>query len=244
MTYMLKTICSSIILIIIVAIITPTAVSDSITVGLNKGNWIEYDVEISRNQTNDSEIMIPPDHNISWARIDVTEVVGGIITLSIQTRFSNGTILSGNTFLNLETGTLGDDFIIPANLTQGNLFFDKYQGNITITSVQIQTVAGAERVVISGATNETKFYWDQLTGVLINAESKFPGYSLITRANITNLWSTQSVSASPEKTPIGIDTILIYVLLVIGLIFLVIAILFLKLHKMVLRWKIRKYNNS
>ncbi len=228
---MLKTIFSSIILIIIVPIFASIAVSGSIAVGLNKGNWIEYGVEINRNQTNDSEIMIPPDHNISWARIDVTEVAGGIINLSIQTKFSNGTILSGNTILNLETGTLGDDFIIPANLKQGDLFFDKYQGNITITNVQIQTIAGAERVIICGATNETKFYWDQLTGVLINAESKFAGYSLITRANKTNLWSTQSASASPEKIPIGVDTLLIYVLLVSGLIFLGIAILFLKLCK-------------
>ncbi len=211
-------------------IILPTTVLGSIVVGVNEGDWIEYNVEIREKQANDPTINIPSDHSISWARMEVTEVQGQTINLDIETKFVNGTIIAVNTILNLDTGTLGDDFIIPANLTAGDSFFDKHQGNITITSSQVQVIAGAQRNVISGATQETLFYWDQLTGVLINAESTFTDYSITTQLAKTNLWVSQPL-ISPEKTPtpdlhkIELETgIILAIIVIIGTILLIVLI--------------------
>lgn len=232
MKFMQKSLYKILALIVaLILIILPTTVLGSITVGVTKGDWIEYNVDVREKQTNDSTIIIPSDHSISWARMEVTEVQEQTINLGIETKFVNGTIIAGNTILNLDTGTLGDDFIIPANLTKGDCFFDKHQGNITITSYQVQFIAGAERNVISGSTQETVFYWDQLTGVLIKAESTFTGYSIATQLDKTNLWISQSTT-SPEKTPtpdlhkIELETgILLAIIVIIGTILIIVIII-------------------
>jgi hypothetical protein len=75
--------------------------------------------------------------------MEVVDVQIKDINLVITTKFSNGTLLNETLTLNLETGQLGDDFIIPANPNSGDTFFDKRQGNITISGVEERTGAGA-----------------------------------------------------------------------------------------------------
>jgi hypothetical protein len=119
------------------------------------------------------------------------------------------------TTLNLETGQLGDDFIIPANLNSGDTFFDKNAGNITISGVEERTYAGATRTVMHAATSETTYYWDQATGVLVEGISKFPDYTMNTLVDQTNMWQPQLLGLDPT----------VFYALVIGAIVLIVVVL-------------------
>jgi hypothetical protein len=180
--------------ILIILIITSACFeivsSDDMVVGVKKGDWIEYKVTLTGNP--------PQDHNITWARIDVTDVQDEVVSLDIQTRFSNGTLLPEKITLNIARGVLGDEFIIPADLKPGDKFYDVYHGNITITSTEQTTIAGAERTVVSSATSGTTYYWDRQTGILVSATSSFPEYGLATKTSGTNIWQPQILGIDPR----------------------------------------------
>ena len=200
-------------MLIVTASLFAVAFAD-VSVGVKKGDWIEYQVTITGNP--------PQDHNITWARMDVTGVQGEAISLDIQTRFSNGTLLLEKITLNLATGVLGDDFFVPTNLNPGDKFYDMYQGNITITSIEQRTAAGAERTVVSGATNQTTYYWDRQTGILVAATSTFLEYTMHTKTSGTNIWQPQIL---------GLDSTVFYTLVaavVIGLVAIVVLLVWRK----------------
>jgi hypothetical protein len=182
---------------------------------VKKGDWIEYQVTITGTP--------PQDHDITWARMEVTDVQSEAISLDIMTEFVNGTKYPEKITLNLETGILGDDFIIPANLNIGDSFHDAYQGDITIRGTGRRTVAGADRTLIFGATEQTNYYWDQKTGVIVEATSAFPtfGYSMKTEVIATNIWQPQIL---------GLDSTIFYVLLVAVAAAVIVAFAFLVLR--------------
>lgn len=160
-----------------------------ISVGVKKGDWIEYQVALTGSP--------PADHDVTWARMEVTNVQGKAINLNVTTEFKNGTLLYENITLNLETGQLGDDFIIPANLNSGDTFFDENVSNITISGVEERTYAGATRTVVYAATSETTYYWDQATGILVEGNSQFPDYTMNTIVDKTNMWQPQLFGLDP-----------------------------------------------
>jgi len=182
----------SIIALLIVLIgIVPAAISAEISVGVKQGDWIEYQVNVTGTP--------PPDHDTTWAKMEITDVQGTDINLNVTTKFSNGTLLNEAITLNLETGQLGDDFIIPANLNSSDTFFDKRVGvgNITISGVEERTGAGATRTVVYATTSQTKFYWDKSTGILVEASSSYPNYTMHTKADKTNMWQAQIFGLDP-----------------------------------------------
>lgn len=205
------------------------AVNAYVPVGVKEGDWIEYDVDIVVDPSTGN---VSPDHNVTWARMEVTDVQGSIITLNIQTMLANGILLPDNVTLDLEAGLLGDCFIIPANLHVSNSFFDALQGTITITEESKQIVAGAQRNVISACTDETAYTWDQATGMLVNAQSVLPAYTMTTSTNKTNLWVPQNDSLEnspiPHVTP---DLTVIYMLTAVAAAILIIAITVLVLRR-------------
>ena len=164
---------------LIASAFTAAAFAD-VTVGVQKGDWIQYNVHVTGNP--------PGDHNIQWASMNVTDVKDANITLDIQTLFNNGTLYPEHITLDLSAGILGDDFFIPRNMRVGDQFFDVYQGNITITGIQQQVIAGVQRTVVVGATNYTSYTWDRETGTLVAATSIEPDYTMVTNTNSTNIW--------------------------------------------------------
>ena len=178
-----------------------------VSVGVKKGDWIEYQVNASGNP--------PEDYTIKWARMEVTDVQDTAISLDIQSQLLNGTIFPEHITLNLATGVLGDDFVIPKNLNVGNQFYDSSQGNITVTGVEQRTAAGAQRTVISAATNVTTFYWDKETGILVAATSNMPTYTMVTETNGTNIWQPQTL---------GLEQTVFYVL-VLAVLAIIVAVL-------------------
>lgn len=160
-----------------------------VSVGVKKGDWIEYQVAYTGTPTE--------GHDVTWARMEIQDVQGKSMNVGITVKYSNGTQEEMTTTFNLETGQLGDDFIIPANLNSGNMFFDKNVGNITINGVEERTYAGATRTVVHVATSETTYYWDQATGVLVEGSSQFPDYTMNTIVDRTNIWQPQLLGLDP-----------------------------------------------
>jgi len=170
-----------------------------ISVGVKKGDWIEYQVAYTGTPTE--------GHDVTWARMEIKDVQGKSINVEITAKHSNGTQGEVTTTLNLETGQLGDDLIIPANLNSGDIFFDKNVGNITISSVEEKTCAGATRTVVHAATSETRYYWDKATGILVEGNSQLPDYTMNTIVDKTNMWQPQIL---------GLDTIVFYFLVFVA----------------------------
>jgi hypothetical protein len=161
--------------------------SATVMVGVKKGDWIEYNVAVAGTPQE--------GHDAKWARMDVVNVQGNALNLNVTTQFNNGTFLYENITLNLQTGDLGDDFFIPAHLNAGQSFMDAHSGNITINKVEERNYAGAQRsVVLIGNTSYTSFYWDQETGILVEAHSEYKdiNFTITTVADKTNIWQSQA----------------------------------------------------
>jgi len=163
-------------------------VSAEITVGVKQGDWIEYTVSISGE--------VPELHDVSWCRFDITAVDEKNVYVDITWRFVNGTEETESKTLKLETGQIGDCFIIPANLNHSGAFLSP-EGYIMISGVEEKTCAGATRTVVSANTTETLFYWDRSTGVLVEAKSTYPEFNMFTKVDKTNMWKPQIFGLNP-----------------------------------------------
>jgi hypothetical protein len=202
----------SIALLILFAAMVPFVCQAEIAVGVKKGDWIEYNVTFTGT--------VPQGHNVIWARMEVTEVQGKTIELSITTNFTNETLLPEKITLNLETGVLGDDFIIPANLNYRDFFFDVYQGNITIRDTGTKNVVGVDRTFVSGTTELTAYVWDKTTGVLIEATTSATGYTMTTVADRTNMWTPMLFGLNPSFFFILIAVAIVAILVVVAAFFM------------------------
>jgi hypothetical protein len=162
--------------------------SADLTVGVEKGDWIEYNVTYTGSPTQ--------GHDVTWARMEILDVEGTNIAISITSMFSDGSTTVTNSTLNLQTGHLIDDFIIPADLDVGSTFLDENYGNMTIDKIQTADYAGAPRTVLSASAGNNTYFWDQATGVSVEGTSQTEEYSIHTIASATNMWE-----AAPQSSP-------------------------------------------
>jgi hypothetical protein len=187
------------------------SVATAVTVGVQSGDWIEYNITSSGAPMQ--------GHDVEWARMEITGTQNPNINVTITSRFtdqSNDTITS---VLNLETGHLIDDFIIPANLNVGDTFRDENYGNVTIAGLETRMYAGAQRTILTAAMGNNTYYWDQVTGVSVEGSTQTADYAIHSVVSATNMW---------EATPIqGFDfasLILVTAVLLIIIIAFVVAI--------------------
>jgi len=152
--------------------------------GVKAGDWIEYSV------TYTGETM--QGHDIDWARMDILDTQGPLIYVNITSRYPNGTLEATKSTLDLQTGQLIDDFIIPANLTVGDTFLDQNYGNITITRQETQIYAGASRTVLFASIGNNTYVWDQITGVSVEGTSATAQYTIHSLAISTNMWQPEA----------------------------------------------------
>ena len=203
-----------VIIALLIVLFGAGAVLAEILVGVKKGDWIEYQAVFTGTP--------PAGHEVIWARTEVVNVQGEVISLNITTEFSDGTLLNETITLNLETGQLGDEFIIPANLNKGDTFLDKYHGSITIDTVEERTYAGAARTVVSTATAQSTYYWDKATGILVEGISEFPDYTIHSIADKTNMWQPQIF---------GLEPTVFYALLILAATLMVVVIAFFAVRR-------------
>lgn len=160
--------------------VAAAASAEEVTVGVKSGDWIEYNV------TSTGAPM--QGHDVEWARMEVIDVQSPSITVSMTSRFTDGTAETVTATINLETGHLIDDFIIPANLDVGDSFKDEHYGTITITGSVERTYAGAQRTVLTATMGNNTYYWDKATGVSVEGKTETQEYSIHSVASATNMW--------------------------------------------------------
>jgi hypothetical protein len=201
-------------MVVLIGIAFLALVSAEISVGVKEGDWIEYGITFTGN--------VPEEHNVEEARFDVLAVEVKTIEVNITSRFTTGTQNTVTSTLNLETGRIGDAFIIPANLNSGETFLEQYEGTITISRVEERTYAGAKRSVVYATTSHTNYYWDRSTGVLVEGISTYSDYTLTTKVQKTNMWQPETF---------GLDLIVFIVLIVIAVIAVIAIFLILKMKR-------------
>lgn len=177
------------------AIMLPLTALAEISVGVKQNDWAEYDV---------SSTGVPmADHDAEWARMEVDSVEGLRVNVTFFSLLSDGTTINATENLDFESGQLIDYFVIPAGLEKGDSFYSNMDGNVMIDEVETRTYAGAARTVISGTTvvagtnAETLWFWDQATGVLVEARSVYPEFTLDTVMDKTGLWEPQIFGVDP-----------------------------------------------
>ncbi len=189
------------------------AVHAEIIVGVKEGDWIEYRVSTAGN--------VPMEHNVTGAKIEVLNVTATKIDIQITSIYSDEKEETITSTLNLKTGQIGDSFIIPRNLNEGDTFLEQTEGIITISGVEEKTYAGAKRVTVYATTSITSFHWDRTTGFLVEATSAYPEFTLITKAENTNIWQTQTFGVDP----------IVPIVLIVAVIGTVLAIILTRIKK-------------
>lgn len=199
----------TIFLILFSAIFTGSAVAQ-FSAGVQSGNWIEYNVT-STGAPNQG-------HDVEWARMEVTAVQGPSITVNITSRYTDGANETITSTLNLESGHLIDDFIIPAGLKVGDSFPDENYGNVTITGSEIRSFAGASRTVLTATMGNSSYVWDQETGVSVEGNTTTTGYAIYSVASATNMWLPAPTQAgnSLSSTIMTLTSVLIIFTLIIA----------------------------
>ncbi len=167
----------------IVTIALSSAVAAEVSVGVKQGDWVEYKVTFTGTP--------PPEHDVRWARMEVTGVDGQRVNATFISQLDNGTMLNVAEDLDFSAGRLIDMFIIPAGLNAGDKFYAQGVANITIDDVSDRNAAGASRTVVHAEAEETHWYWDRTSGVVVEARTVSPVYTLNTVATSTGLWSPQ-----------------------------------------------------
>jgi hypothetical protein len=188
--------------VILILALTSSVLAD-LSVGVKKGDWIEYSITYTGSPSQ--------GHDINWARMEITEVKGSSISVSITSKYSNGTTEIFNSTLNLQTGKLIDDFIIPANLIAGDSFLDQNIGNITISHAEEHVYADATRTVLYAYTNQNSYVWDKVTGVSVEGTSQQPDYSMHTIVSDTNLWQSAQGLNQPILVLIAFTIVIAFV---------------------------------
>ena len=175
--------------IIISVLITalPTFAYSEPSVGVKKGDWIEYTITITGPA-------LTPSRNLTWFRNDILEVNGASFKANMTVLAVNGNFSSSIWIFNLTEGQVQGWQIIPANLTVGDTFFDVAKdANITVDGQEQKIVAGASRTIIHA--NDPGLYkeWDKATGVYVDSSEYTKNYTVVTSAIATNMWSSQNL---------------------------------------------------
>jgi|WetSurMetagenome_2_1015567.scaffolds.fasta_scaffold108231_1 hypothetical protein len=192
-----------------------TATADY-TLVVKTGDWIDYKTVVTGTPNT--------PNNVTGATVNFTSVEGTVMHLYVVTKYANGSRGPQNVTLNLQTGILGDDFVIPINMNVDDQFYDINQGNITISSIGTLMIAGAQRTVVSANVSPTVYYWDRETGVLVmaNSTNTNPAFEMDTTMTTTNIWQP-TARAAPwyEQTSsyIAIGIIVLLVVLVTAVVF-------------------------
>jgi len=164
-------------------------VLSQMTVGVKQGNMIQYKVECTGD--------VPEHHDVTNAKIEVVNVQDKMIDIKFTSLYLDGTEKIEYSTLNLETGNLGEGFIIPANLTEGDTFSEKNYGNITISKIEERAYAGVKRITVTASNPQNMWHWDQETGFLVEAKSTYANFTITMEAKETNIWEPQPYEMDP-----------------------------------------------
>ena len=166
------------ILSMLIITIPETAFAQTVTVGVNAGNTLEYTYNLSWSST-DPTATIPPEYielnNTQLIRITIKSVSGSLINMDITKHFKNGTesTQNGNTDVDTQLIDIPYSFlIIRANANPNETIYPS-GGHATITETVVRTYEMGQRETnyyINEDTDEdthekVEIYFDRTTGV-------------------------------------------------------------------------------
>jgi hypothetical protein len=161
-------------------------------VGIKAGDWIKVTYTITGLPAG----QLYPE----WLRLEFLSINGTIADVRATLRISNGTEQSDTGPVDVVSGSEVPGLagiVISANRTTGDSVYIAGYGNVTIAGEITRTYAGASRTVVyaSFSQNETQvtYYWDKLTGVMVEISSTSPSITATAKATETNMWGATTV---------------------------------------------------
>ena len=156
-------------------------------VGIKAGDWIKYELEVSG---------WPGEPYPEWLNLEFLSVEGTGAAVGVTMHMSDGTEQSATMPVDVMAGSgvaFGfSGFVIPANLTTGDSVYMTGYGNVALEGEIRRTYAGASRKVVYASFSQyiTQFtyYWDKLTGVMVEESITFSGITATAKAIETNMW--------------------------------------------------------
>ena len=183
------------------------------SVGVKKGDWIEYTVSTTGTP--------PPEQDLTWARIEILQVEGTVFQANFTVRYVNGSVSSGVRTFDFSVGQVQAWIIIPANLGVGDVFYDlSINSNVTIQGELHKNVAGANRVITSTNTTERHKEWDKATGVYVQSVDNLGNYTINAQATATNMWAPQIIGLDPTMFYSVIVTTIVAVVIIVAIVIL------------------------
>ena len=180
------------------------------TIGVKKGDWIEYNVATTGSP--------PAAQDITWARIEILDIESPTFHANVTAKSVNGTISSSVRTFNFEEGQVQAWIIIPANLNPGDSFYDSsINNNVTVQGQLQKTVAGASRTITYTNTTERHKEWDKATGVYTQSVDNLGNYTIDAKATATNMWSPQiqGLEQSTFYIVIGIIMVAVFIIVIL-----------------------------
>jgi len=192
-------------------------------VGVKAGDWIKVDYTITGAP---SGTPLP-----QWLKVEFLSVEGTNATVRVTMHMSDGTEQNATLPVDVVAGGQAfglSGFVIPANLTVGDFVYMSGYGNVTIAGETTSSYAGASRTVVHASFSQygtqLTYYWDKLTGVMVEASVISGGVTATGKATETNMWQ-----AAPSGLPI--EPIYLYVLAALAIIIVVGAAVFIVRRK-------------
>lgn len=164
-------------------------------VGIKAGDWIR----LTYNTTGWPAGQPYPE----WLQLEFLSLNGTIADVQATLHISNGSEQSDSGPVDVMSGSQVPGLagiLISANRTTGDSVYIIGYGNVAIEGEATRTYAGADRTVVFAgfSQNETQvtYYWDKLTGVIVEISSTTPGISGTLKATETNMWGAAPVPPS------------------------------------------------
>jgi len=162
-------------------------------VAIKAGDWIKYKYTITGWPAGQPYA--------EWIKLEFLSVEGASANVRVTLHISDGTEESETMSVNLVEGggeALGlAGFVISANLTTGDSVYMSGFGDIAIEGETTRTYAGARRTVVYASISESipyqgdiqlTYYWDKLTGVMMEVSMTYPGMTATAKATETTMW--------------------------------------------------------
>jgi hypothetical protein len=128
-------------------------------------------------------------------KLEFLSVNGTIANVRGTVHVSDGTEASDNASIDIASGSQIPGFagiVVSANLTTGDAVYIAGHGNVTIEGETTGAYVGANRSVVyagfSQNATQVTYYWDKLTGVMVELSAVSPGVTATAEATETNMW--------------------------------------------------------
>jgi len=161
-------------------------------VGIKTGDWVKLEYTFTGWPAGQTY----PE----WLKLEFLSVEGTIATVRYTQHVSDGTEQSDTApvdiMSNIEVSLLAG-IVISANRTIGDSVYVAGYGNVIIEDEATRPYAGANRTVVYSSfwpsEAQVTYYWDKLTGVMVELSSTSPDFTATAKAAATNMWETPTV---------------------------------------------------